>query len=147
MDTTEINILMCEKAVEIQERWKPQVGDYCIDMGDLWILQPDNPKRVCTVTPEYVTMSGKNDTWLPRQDQLQDMMRDYEGCAHCLTEKSKTYWLINFFYNSTLDHVSGGKDYGHFTDKSMCSMEQLWLAFVMKEKYSKTWDGKDWVKI
>ncbi len=26
------------------------------------------------------------------------------------------------------------------------SMEQLWLAFVMKEKYQKTWNGKEWVK-
>lgn len=24
------------------------------------------------------------------------------------------------------------------------SMEQLWLAFVMKEKYNKTWDGNEW---
>ena len=26
------------------------------------------------------------------------------------------------------------------------SMEQLWLAFVMKDKYDKTWDGKEWKK-
>ena len=26
------------------------------------------------------------------------------------------------------------------------SMEQLWLAFVMSEKYNKKWDGKDWIK-
>lgn len=25
------------------------------------------------------------------------------------------------------------------------SMEQLWLAFVMKEKHNKTWNGKEWV--
>jgi hypothetical protein len=24
------------------------------------------------------------------------------------------------------------------------SMEQLWLAFVMREKYGKKWDGKEW---
>jgi len=24
-------------------------------------------------------------------------------------------------------------------------MEQLWLAFVMKEKHNKTWNGKDWI--
>ena len=27
------------------------------------------------------------------------------------------------------------------------SMEQLWLAFVMKEKYSKQWNGKEWITI
>ena len=26
------------------------------------------------------------------------------------------------------------------------SMEQLWLAFVMKEKYEKTWDGTNWIE-
>jgi predicted Abi (CAAX) family protease len=26
------------------------------------------------------------------------------------------------------------------------SMEQLWLAFVMKEQYNKVWNGKDWIK-
>ena len=26
------------------------------------------------------------------------------------------------------------------------SFEQLWLVFVMKEKYGKTWNGQDWVK-
>jgi len=25
-----------------------------------------------------------------------------------------------------------------------CSMEQLWLAFVMKEKHSKTWSNGEW---
>ena len=29
---------------------------------------------------------------------------------------------------------------------SNCSMEQLWLAFVMQEKYKKTWDGEKWIK-
>ena len=24
------------------------------------------------------------------------------------------------------------------------SMEQLWLAFVMSEKYNKIWNGKEW---
>ena len=27
---------------------------------------------------------------------------------------------------------------------SDASMEQLWLAFVMKEKFNKTWDGEKW---
>jgi len=26
------------------------------------------------------------------------------------------------------------------------SMEQLWLAFVMKELYNKQWSGEEWVK-
>ena len=33
----------------------------------------------------------------------------------------------------------------HLTSKS--SMEQLWLAFVMKSKYNKTWNGEDWINV
>lgn len=28
----------------------------------------------------------------------------------------------------------------------MNTWEQYWLAFVMKEKYNKTWNGEEWVK-
>ena len=28
--------------------------------------------------------------------------------------------------------------------ENLYSMEQLWLMFVMKEKYNKEWNGKDW---
>ena len=30
--------------------------------------------------------------------------------------------------------------------KSLVSMEQLWLAFVMKELHGKVWDGENWRK-
>lgn len=26
------------------------------------------------------------------------------------------------------------------------TMEQLWLVFIMEEKFNKIWDGKDWVE-
>ena len=26
------------------------------------------------------------------------------------------------------------------------TQEQLWLAFIMKEKYNKVWNGEDWIK-
>lgn len=29
---------------------------------------------------------------------------------------------------------------------NLCSQEQLWLSFVMKNKFNKTWSGNDWVE-
>lgn len=66
---------------------------------------------------------------LERQDQLQEMIED----------NSRPAWvLINRFYewhNNKLRTIS----------YALASMEQLWLAFVMKEKFNKIWDGKHWV--
>ena len=61
--------------------------------------------------------------WLPRQDQLQEMVDG--GFAHQTLER---------FYQWYHSGIS----------KCLSSMEQLWLAFVMKEKYNKTWDGETW---
>lgn len=66
-----------------------------------------------------------------RQDQLQEMVigeYHYEPVA------------------SLLDDFEHWRDiYGH---NSLTSMEQLWLAFVMKKRWGKVWDGEkeEWVK-
>jgi len=69
--------------------------------------------------------------WLPRQDQLQEMVGRPEMGD-----------LLNSFYEFY------GSDYHLSTSKFMFegynSMEQLWLAFVMWELYQKRWDGKTW---
>jgi hypothetical protein len=37
-------------------------------------------------------------------------------------------------------------DFYKFAENRQDSFNELWLAFVMKEKYNKIWNGKDWVK-
>jgi hypothetical protein len=64
--------------------------------------------------------------WLPRQDQLQGMLEyDDDWC-----------FIKDFevFVQNTSSKMYNG-------------FEQLWLAFVMSEKYNKKWDGKEWIKI
>lgn len=61
----------------------------------------------------------------PRQDQLQGMVGD-------LSLEKLLLGVYEQYENST--HLVG---YG-------LSMEQLWLAFVMSEKYNKTWNGSEW---
>jgi len=114
---------MCEKAEEIQKKWILQDGDlffhrgrnnYCI--SGIFMKSKFLRKYVGT----------RNILWLPRQDQLQEMVID-----NCESLNHLLYKILSF-------HADSHRKY--------TSMEQLWLAFVMKEKYSKIWDGKEWVK-
>lgn len=65
--------------------------------------------------------------WLPRQDELQDMM-GIESIPTLLSQ-------FNEFVFKNVSYVS------QFID----SLEKTWLAFVMKEKYNKVWSGKEWI--
>jgi len=70
---------------------------------------------------------------LERQDQLQEMVQG-EKHSHLLAHEFSLW-------------CHGGEEFGqivHGFRNCDWSMEQLWLAFVMKEKYNKTWDGEKW---
>ena len=71
------------------------------------------------------------DTWLPTQSQLQGMVelsdKEHRGRVLALCEMFNGYCATHTI--------------GEFT-----SMEQLWLAFVQKQKWNKVWDGEKWVK-
>ncbi len=127
MDTTKQNILMCEKAVKVQELcendkllfniWWHKKGEF-IEQSYL---------KPCDKYGYHI----KSIVWLPRQDKLQRMVEnDWEDCLYRFinyvktNEKNFPIYEINININS---------------------MEQLWLAFVMAEKYNKTWNGKEWI--
>ena len=122
MDTTEKNIMMCEKAEEIQ-RMSPRVfittnavniPFYDLE-GNCWFNR-NNEKAI----------------WLPRQDQLQDMAWNVE-----LGEDNIDLLLMRFY---TEIHITSG-----YWDLFR-TMEQKWLAFLMKSRYNKVWNEKEWVK-
>ncbi len=126
MDITKQYILMCEKAEEIQYSHKPQTGDsyLCdcssckfppkINLIESFDMDNFNKRDLTNVEPPYI--------WLPRQDQLQEML-----------SRNLSY-LIAYFADW----------WSNLHKASYDSMEQLWLAFVMKEQYSKQWTGTDW---
>ena len=117
MDTSPIYAMMCEKATEIQEQrslFAPE-GDY----GEWWC------------TPYYNTTY----TWLPRQDQLQEMVPGF-------VEQSR--WAIPLalrFADFCEEQANNPLSWG----TSIPTFEQLWLAFVMQAKYRKHWTGEEWV--
>ena len=150
MDTTKQNILMCEKAVEIQKLLVPNRGDVvfvdfsksgwnnvsCVEIVEEYTCDYDeNDKEVITWGLPYPEKGnddrniGKKYIWLPRQDQLQEMLR-IDGTM--LLTQVKDKYAMECWINKN--------EYSFERD----SFEQLWLAFVMKEKYNKEWNGKDW---
>jgi len=67
--------------------------------------------------------------WLPRQDQLQEVV----------TANYAMPWDLAVAFSNVLMG-----DNALYFDK-FDSMEKLWLAFIMREKYKKKWNEGDWV--
>lgn len=123
MDTLETYIKMCEKAVEIQEDCLKYGKSYsCIP--SLFVNKSDY--RFNT----FYQYKHSENIWLPRQDQLQEMVGGFESGFILWGE-----WLDNMYP----EHKNSFK-------KIFNSFEQLWLAFVMKEKYNKICNGEDWIE-
>ena len=128
MDTSKEYIEMCEKAEEIQGRELAITGDLYWSCGMVRMIVncERHMKLYYTRESKYsIVQYGyiKHHIWLPRQDQLQAMIKEYD----------EAYGLIDAIHEYILTH-----------EWKRMSMEQLWLAFVMKEKYQKTWNGKEW---
>jgi hypothetical protein len=136
MDTSETYIKMCEKATEIQTEWKP-------NQGDLYCYQENGPEYYVHMllkkhNPQYLALPGY--IWLPRQAQLQEMVdapyQDDNPERQSIGRHAQLIQLVR-----DIDLFSQ-----QINLKSITSMEQLWLAFIMKAKYGKVWNGTDWAR-
>ena len=145
---TDNYIKMCEASEEIQKLREYKMGDWFyttiyrrdkhkgfyvidVDYGDNYPngLLPDKHKK-----DNFVTKGGG--IWLPTQEQLQEMM-----------PKSDVTFLVEYIKNVELRyHDRFNEDaVGYFTG-TFTSFNELWLAFVMEEKYNKVWTGEEWKK-
>ena len=160
MDTSKQYIKMCEQAQEIQN--VNQIGGMN-ELGDVYFSKTHN-KIFCHFNsnePIYNVFSGNifekikcieiigsskiEYAWLPR---IEDFIY--------LINESGYYSNYIRFCNEDKSHFIG-VDYkrmhynlfNNFTFNKDVSLEQLWLAFVMKKKYNKTWNSKkeEWEKI
>ena len=81
---------------------------------------------------------GKHWIRLLTQDQLQEMVvEDMElpqPIRECQPTHNKVWNMLSSFYAYVRD-----------IEHNFTSMEQLWLAFVMKERYDKVWVDGEWV--
>ncbi len=136
MDNTKEYIQMCENW-DLQSDRVAQIGDYYV-----YSIRSGKDGEPFVVTKEYL-YDPNYYTWLPRQDDLQEMI---------LTKKEG--WFITFDYDY-------GKNYKFTYDKEIRSakeiknersdfyfdsLEKCYLALVMKEKHGATWMGTEWDK-
>ena len=146
MDTSKEYIKMCEKAVEIQEKWQPNVGDWYIchiDEKPINTWHDCDELLICKIWLDDICTSKrvieafkKTAIFLPRQDQLQGIARHHKEGWYDSREINNLCLFWNWWRSVEVS------SYCHSDD---VSMEQLWLAFVMHEKYSKIWNGEDWM--
>ena len=116
MDKSSHYIKMCESAKVIQKQWKPELGDFFVSMS----LGLTSACQSITSDLEKKASYLKTikAVWLPRQDQLQEMVID----------KYATPWdLAIAFSNLLMDDKTSYFD-------NFDSMEKLWLVFIMLEK-------------
>jgi len=139
MDTSEKYIEMCKQAKEIQDSWKTHCGDTvtCDNPKDgrivIVITGQKDLDRDCEFLDVIFPHSyGQNRdykrkdlmVYLPRQDQLQEMIGDFSTCLQIMIDFPPGIYMAD-------------------------SGEQLWLSKLMEIKYRKLWDeGKsEWVDI
>lgn len=132
MDTSETRIKMCKKAEEIQElapKMEPwfSYNNVTVDSRGEFNAFPQN-------WPEDSFI------WLPRQDELQEMLGD-KWSVPWLPRNIWDFYRTQFYPHSVYE-----REGLYPSTWEPDSMEQLWLAFVMKEKYGKVWNGEDWIK-
>lgn len=124
---TDNYIKMCEKAEEIQKLWRKSFKNYIGDLfwkGKKYLMIPE----ACSYVTEIMFEPEDNFIWLPTQEQLQEMISNNWYDVFC-----KFLWW----------HSEDDKNSEEF--KSMfTSMNEVWLAFVIEEKYHKIWNGKEW---
>ena len=129
MDTSTEYLKMCD-CPEIQDFRKEygqwQDGDFAADKA-----APRDISFHCSECDhEYGAEFQLDCIWLPRQDQLQEML----GSSLC-TDSPVTAWLDKLwpFYKA------------HHHEACWMTWEQFWLCFVMRVLHKKCWDGKGWV--
>ena len=155
MDKSKEYILMCEKAEEMQAGWLSSKGDwYYAEGGEVnkWYLKEFliykaelkvGKGRVflwgnCYGSGDYHPnhMEYEKRIWLPTQGQLQKIL-NIDDFTYLVSDFSEwVYQQEGFRYYNPPEPET----------KIFFSMEQLWLAFVMKTIYNKIWRSGEWVK-
>jgi hypothetical protein len=127
MDKSSHYIKMCESAKVIQKQWKPDFGDFFVSM----LLGLTSPcQSIASDLEKKVSYLKKlKAVWLPRQDQLQEMV----------IEKYATSWDLAIAFSNIL--MADNASYFDNFD----SMEKLWIAFIMLEKHRKKWKDGEWI--
>ncbi len=158
MDRSETYIKMSREAWQDDESYVPQVGDYAIryietsnrvglvsmnrDQGVehlYWhTLDEEDGLRLDAHPISILTRLIP----LYRQDQLQEMAMAHRWRDEEQRPINAVVAELDHFQNWILEDCPELELHWSFSGE--VSMEQLWLAFVKKEKHGKVWTGTEW---
>lgn len=126
MDISQTYIEMCRAATEIQEM---RVSNEQMKDGDVLFNHIREKSGIYDEMSStyFNAKKSTNETWLPRQDQLQAMLFGQ-------SMESQMNTLRTFYHNPAVFSVKK-------------TWEQLWLSIVMKSNYGKEYDPgkKQWI--
>lgn len=132
MDTSKEYLNMCAKATEIQDIFKTEGadnGDF-IGFNTPSSLQYD---IYCSCwLDEYSRKLNKEDVWLPRQDQLQEMLPGWKEMRGYVPH------FADIIANFACEPITYAFSFDTF--------EKTLLALVMLSVHNKEWDGESWIK-
>ena len=124
---------MCEQATELQHEWGFERGDYFTSIAQADFAEKNGKQMVSIVNDFWIedelTKKRKPTAWiwLPRQDQLQDMIGDF----NIAYETIWSYMAYNAAGATAFDFIS---------------MEQFILQIYMRESFDKQWNGNEWTR-
>lgn len=130
MDTSKEYVIMRIKAKDDLDWGQTAIGLHRVIIyeNDKYTICSDENANFFVLHSEYGLFQ------LERQDQLQEMI--------FYNKNDKSAYLRSMYLNIVV--------FNGFVQRQaylFSSMEQLWLAFVMKEKYNKIWNGENWKEI
>ncbi len=129
---------MSKTSKEIQSLWSPSPGDFYADINnkvECWTFRNAESTLIkdgFKIKKENSLVRIEKFFWIPRLNQLIEI-------AQC---NNKVFSDISFHF---LDWSK--KPYGLDTltaEKKFISIEQLWLVYIMKIKFSKEWSDSGW---
>ena len=148
MDLSPEYIEMCKKAEEIQQIKSFECGNWFRE------IYSDEPRIKCQGShTSEVHEEDENLIWLPRQDQLQDLILSDESLSEIETDTDRRFfkdfvhyfniWGLLALFNRSLDDLANPYP-DNYPKHDFNSAEQLWLAFVMQFKFNKIWNNSEW---
>ena len=145
---------MCEKAAQIQKLFNPKGHNHTYHSGCIWTdIDRDSYKydKYTKYGHQYICLRDgylMHCIWLPTQEQLQEILINKYSKPTSYPYGYKQKWMnvLEDFWDfcSTEDEWEGPTWFASYNLEKYRSITEVWLAFVMKEKYNKIWDGKDW---
>ena len=146
MDTSETYIKMCEGAPELELPKRLLSGRRTVPWldGDMIALNGEvSMYDSCSHSEGFIEPEVYDPAciWLPRQDQLQEMIgiqdvRELLLAFHRFTHPADGMHIRQ----EDFEEVKTKTKYRSL----FTSMEQLWFAFMMKQNHNKVWDGSSW---